>query len=140
MKTSQIFIISALILSIVFFGVLSLFDLPHSMAEWLISDVVLGIILYMSYLVIAMKQSTSKTELRDQLKTSWGFLIAALIVGGIFFGILFWFDLPSSTMDWVISDIFLGLLLYFTYLVLVVKRRNGASKNTSHRLDKKVTE
>lgn len=54
MKTSQIFIISAIVISITFFGVLSVFDLPESVTDWFISDVILGAILYINYLVIAM--------------------------------------------------------------------------------------
>ena len=60
MKTSQIFIISAVIISGTFFGVLSLFELPQSATEWVISDTILGVILYLSYLVIAMVSGSSK--------------------------------------------------------------------------------
>ncbi|MBA3755114.1 MAG: C4-dicarboxylate ABC transporter [Nitrosomonas sp.] len=60
MKTSQIFIISAIIISGTFFGVLSLFELPQSVTEWVISDTILGVILYVSYLVIAMVSGSSK--------------------------------------------------------------------------------
>ena len=60
MKTSQIFIIAAIIISGTFFGVLSLFELPQSTAEWIISDVILGVVLYLSYLVIAMLSGSSK--------------------------------------------------------------------------------
>lgn len=60
MKTSQIFIISAIIISGTFFGVLSLFELPQSVTEWVISDAILGVILYLSYLVIAMVSGSSK--------------------------------------------------------------------------------
>lgn len=64
MKTSQIFIISAIIISGTFFGVLSMFELPQSVTEWVISDIIFGIILYLSYLVIAMVSGSSKTKVR----------------------------------------------------------------------------
>lgn len=139
MKTNQIFVISALIVSAAFFGILSLFDLPHSTMEWLISDIVLGLILYLSYLAIAMSRSTSRTALHDELKTSQFFLIAALVISGIFFGVLFFFDLPHSTMEWIISDAILGLILYVGYLAIAMKR-NRSSKKTLPNLSKKVTE
>lgn len=63
MKTSQIFILSALIISATFFGILSMFDLPESMMEWVISDIILGAILYLSYLVLVMTGSSSKTKM-----------------------------------------------------------------------------
>lgn len=62
MKTSQIFIISALIISGTFFGVLSVFELPQSTMEWVVSDAILGVILYLSYLVIAMVFGSSRTK------------------------------------------------------------------------------
>lgn len=62
MKTGNIFIISALIISGTFFGVLSLYDLPESTTEWFISDIILGAILYVNYLVIAMAASSTKTH------------------------------------------------------------------------------
>ena len=62
MKTGHIFIISALIISGTFFGVLSMFDLPESATEWVISDIILGTILYVNYLVIAMAASSTKTK------------------------------------------------------------------------------
>lgn len=62
MKTSQIFIISALIISVTFFGILSMFELPKSAMEWVVSDIILGAILYLSYLVMAMIGRSSKTR------------------------------------------------------------------------------
>ncbi|SFE81902.1 C4-dicarboxylate ABC transporter [Nitrosomonas sp. Nm166] len=62
MKTSQIFAISALVISGTFFGILSLFELPYSMMEWVISDVILGAILYLSYLTITLAFGSSKTK------------------------------------------------------------------------------
>ena len=53
MKTVPAFIIAAVILTGIFFSILALFNLPHSWAEWIVSDIILGIILYLSYLVIA---------------------------------------------------------------------------------------
>ncbi len=64
MKTSQIFIISAIVISGTFFGILSLFELPQSMTEWVISDIALGIILYLSYLVIAMASGSSRKKVQ----------------------------------------------------------------------------
>ncbi len=60
MKTGQIFAISAIVISAIFFGVLSVFDLPHSVMDWVISDVILGIILYLSYLAIVMVYGPSR--------------------------------------------------------------------------------
>ena len=62
MKTGHIFVISALIISGTFFGILSLFDLPESVTEWVISDIILGSVLYANYLVIGMAASSSKTR------------------------------------------------------------------------------
>lgn len=62
MKTSQIFVISALIISSTFLGILSLFDLPESVTEWVISDIILGAVLYLNYLAIAMATNSSKTR------------------------------------------------------------------------------
>lgn len=66
MKTSQIFAMSALIISGVFFSVLSLFEL--SFIEWFISDVILGVILYFSYLVIALVWGGSELNYSRFLK------------------------------------------------------------------------
>ncbi len=62
MKTSQIFAISAVIISVTFFGILSLFELPQSVMEWVISDVILGIILYLGYLATVMVYGPSRTK------------------------------------------------------------------------------
>ncbi|PSJ17766.1 C4-dicarboxylate ABC transporter [Nitrosomonas supralitoralis] len=62
MKTSQIFAISAVVITATFFGILSVFDLPESMTQWVISDIILGAILYINYLVIVMLSNTSKTR------------------------------------------------------------------------------
>ncbi|MBY0474740.1 MAG: C4-dicarboxylate ABC transporter [Nitrosomonas sp.] len=63
MKTSQIFVISAIVITATFFGILSIFDLPESVTDWFISDVILGAILYINYLVIAMLSNVSKTRM-----------------------------------------------------------------------------
>lgn len=62
MRTSQIFVISALVISGTFLGILSLFELPYSTMEWIISDVILGTILYLSYLMITLAFGSSKTK------------------------------------------------------------------------------
>ncbi len=63
MKTSQIFVISAIVISVTFFGILSVFDLPESVTEWFISDVILGAILYVNYLLIAMLSNASSSRM-----------------------------------------------------------------------------
>lgn len=68
MKTSQVFVISALLISTTFFGVLSLFGLPESVVEWFISDVILGAILYINYLVIAIAHGASKANIYSSHK------------------------------------------------------------------------
>lgn len=66
MKTNQIFILSAIVITTAFFGVLSVFELPHTVMEWIVSDTILGVILYFNYLVIAMNQDSTKTRARYQ--------------------------------------------------------------------------
>lgn len=63
MKTSQIFVISMLIISSTFFAILSLFELPQSMMEWVISDIILGTIFYLSYLIITLTFGSSKNKI-----------------------------------------------------------------------------
>ena len=60
MKTGQLFAVSAVVISATFFGILSLFDLPQSVTDWVISDVILGVILYLSYLAIVMAYGPSR--------------------------------------------------------------------------------
>ena len=62
MKTSQIFVVSAIVITATFFGILSIFDLPESVTDWFISDVILGAILYINYLVIAVLSNASTTR------------------------------------------------------------------------------
>ena len=50
MSTSQIFIISAMVLGGTFLGIMSIFDLPQSVAGWVISDIILAA--YLGYLFI----------------------------------------------------------------------------------------
>mgnify|MGYP001025618233 FL=1 len=64
MSTNHIFIISALVISGVFFGILSLFGLPQTIIEWVITDGALAVILYISYLIIALMNGTSKPRMR----------------------------------------------------------------------------
>lgn len=60
MKTNQMVITTLFLISGIFFAVLSLFDLPASLMSWIISDVILGAILYVSYLIIAFAHGSSK--------------------------------------------------------------------------------
>ncbi|MBX3616025.1 C4-dicarboxylate ABC transporter [Nitrosomonas sp.] len=60
MSTHHIFIISALVISGVFFGILSMFGLPQTIIGWVITDGALAMILYISYLVIASIRKISK--------------------------------------------------------------------------------
>ena len=65
MTTRQIFIISALVIIGNFLGILSLFELSYSMVViggWFISDVILGSILYLTYLIIALVFGSSKPK------------------------------------------------------------------------------
>lgn len=63
MRTSQIFTISALVITATFFGVLSVFGLPESVMGWVVSDVILGTIIYINYLIIAATNNSNKTSL-----------------------------------------------------------------------------
>lgn len=68
MKTGHIFVISALVISGTFFGVLSLFNLPESATEWVISDIILGTVLYVNYLIIVMGTGSSKSRVHYSSK------------------------------------------------------------------------
>ena len=68
MKTSHVFAVSAVVISITFFGVLSIFELPQSLMEWVISDIILGIILYLGYLGMVMVGGSSRTRQYDSTK------------------------------------------------------------------------
>lgn len=64
MKTSVTFIIFVTIISGAFFGILSMMSAsPQSIMEWIISDALLGIILYLGYLVSGIMSSSSKTRI-----------------------------------------------------------------------------
>lgn len=63
MKINKLLVASSLTISGVFFGVLSLLNLPESVTEWVISDIMLGAILYVNYLVIALAHSSSSTRM-----------------------------------------------------------------------------
>ena len=60
MSTSQIFIISAMVLGGTFLGIMSIFDLPQSVAGWVISDIILAA--YPGYLFITFIRGKSKTK------------------------------------------------------------------------------
>lgn len=60
MNTNQLVILTALIITGMFFGISSMFNLPDSVMGWIISDVILGTILYINYLVIAFASNSSK--------------------------------------------------------------------------------
>jgi VIT1/CCC1 family predicted Fe2+/Mn2+ transporter len=70
MKTNQIVIVAVVIITGVFFGILSMFRLPQSMMEWIISDAILGIILFLSYLMITLIRGSSMKELYPSKKTT----------------------------------------------------------------------
>ena len=53
MKTFQLFLVAAFILTGVLFGIASWFGLSMSTTEWVFSDIIIGTVLYLSYLVAA---------------------------------------------------------------------------------------
>lgn len=68
MKTSQVFAVSAVVISMTFLGMLAIFELPQSVMDWVISDVILGIVLYLGYLGMVVVTAPSKTRLYDSSK------------------------------------------------------------------------
>ncbi len=62
MKTNHLFLLVAASISIVFFSVLSISGFPKSTEDWIFSDVILGVILYLSYLVVVPARDTSRNE------------------------------------------------------------------------------
>ena len=68
MNTIQVFVLWAVVLSSVFFGVLSFFNL--STIEWVVSDAILGSVLYLSYLVIASFGSSKSRSRISETKFS----------------------------------------------------------------------
>lgn len=67
MKTSHIFFASALVITGTFFGILTIFELPESLMQWITSDVFLGMVLFMSYCIIAMQHNHSKSDSPTEL-------------------------------------------------------------------------
>ena len=53
MKVFQLFIVAAAILTGVLFGLSSWLGLSLSTTEWIVSDIILGTVLYLGYLVVA---------------------------------------------------------------------------------------
>ncbi|UJP05877.1 MAG: C4-dicarboxylate ABC transporter [Nitrosomonas sp.] len=62
MTTNQVFLIVALLIAGVFFGGLSMVGLPQSLMEWVITDGVFAVSLYISYLVVAAIKGPSKPK------------------------------------------------------------------------------
>jgi len=57
MKTSQIFILLTIVIGGAFVGIMSVFDLPQSVAGWVISDIVLAV--YLGYLLFTFVRGSS---------------------------------------------------------------------------------
>jgi hypothetical protein len=64
MTTNQIFTLTALVISGVFFGILFMVGLPQSILEWVVTDGALAVILYISYLAIGVFKGTSTRRMR----------------------------------------------------------------------------
>lgn len=62
MATNQIFMVVALLVIGVFVGGFALVGLPQTLMEWVITDGVLAILLYISYLVITAIKGPSKPK------------------------------------------------------------------------------
>lgn len=60
------------------------------------------------------------------MSTNHIFIICALIVGGVFSGILSMFGLPQSIMGWAVTDGSLAIMLFASYLLIVTAA--GSSK------------
>ncbi|SOD16464.1 C4-dicarboxylate ABC transporter [Nitrosomonas ureae] len=56
------------------------------------------------------------------MTTNQIFAIAALVISGVFFGVLFMVGLPQSILEWVITDGALAVILYISYLAIGVFR------------------
>ena len=67
------------------------------------------------------------------MKTFQLFVVSAVILTGILFGISSWFGLSPSATEWIVSDIIIGAILYLIYLVAAAsspyKTRAGYSLN-----------
>jgi hypothetical protein len=57
MKPSQIFILLTIVIGGAFVGIMSAFDLPQSVAGWVISDIVLAV--YLGYLLFTFVRGSS---------------------------------------------------------------------------------
>ncbi|MBK8605011.1 MAG: C4-dicarboxylate ABC transporter [Saprospiraceae bacterium] len=57
MKPSQIFILLTIVIGGAFLGIMSVFDLPQSVAGWVISDIVLAV--YLGYLLFTFVRGSS---------------------------------------------------------------------------------
>ena len=66
MKTSQIFIISTIIIGVTFFAVMSLFELPQSMMGWVLSDIILA--LYLGYLAVTFIKDSANAKVQYPAK------------------------------------------------------------------------
>lgn len=62
MKTNYLFISVAIGISIAFFSVLSIIGFPNSVEGWIFSDVILGVILYLSYLLLVLTHNSSRKK------------------------------------------------------------------------------
>jgi len=61
------------------------------------------------------------------MTTNQIFTLAALVISGVFFGILYMVGLPQSILEWVVTDGALAVILYISYLAI------GVFKGTSTR-------
>lgn len=66
MKTSQIFIISTIIIGVTFFGIMTVFELPQSMMGWVLSDIILA--LYVGYLAVTFIKDSAKSTVQYPAK------------------------------------------------------------------------
>jgi len=60
MKPSQIFILLTIVIGGAFLGIMSVFDLPQSVAGWVISDIVLAV--YLGYLLFTFVRGSPNTS------------------------------------------------------------------------------
>ncbi|PSJ17765.1 C4-dicarboxylate ABC transporter [Nitrosomonas supralitoralis] len=54
------------------------------------------------------------------MTTNQVFAITALVIVGIFFGIVAMLGLPQSILEWIITDGALAIILYISYLAIGV--------------------
>ena len=62
MKKTQIFIISSVLISSIFTVILAMYEIPQTTMDWVLSEIILGVIIYINYLVSAMTFSSSKVD------------------------------------------------------------------------------